>query len=56
MSGTYLEKPGDCDLVKRVLGWSSMDLFDRYGQIGNRAVTAFNTIKAQLANGLRSMR
>ena len=45
---------GDRDLVKRVIGWSSMEMIDRYGHIGHRAIPAFESINARLDTGLNS--
>ena len=50
------ETNGDRDLVKRVIGWSSMDMIERYGHIGHRAMPAFQSINARVANGLNSAR
>jgi integrase len=41
---------GDRDLVKRVIGWSSMAMVDRYGHIGHRAIPAFENINEIVVN------
>lgn len=40
---------GDRDLVKRIIGWSNMDMIDRYGHVGNRAIPAFEKMNKQLS-------
>jgi hypothetical protein len=36
--------------VKRVIGWSSMAMVDRYGHIGHRAIPAFENINEIVVN------
>ena len=48
------ETNGGRDLVKRVFEWHNMAMIDRYGQIGHRAIPAFESINARVANGLNS--
>lgn len=43
---------GDRDLVKRIIGWSNMEMIDRYGHIGDRAIPAFEKLNQRLAFGL----
>lgn len=42
------ETDGDRDLVARVIGWSNPDMIDRYGHIGNRAISAFGSLEKRL--------
>lgn len=44
---------GDRDLVKRIIGWSSMEMVDRYGHIGSRAIPAFQKINADMEKQLK---
>jgi integrase len=39
---------GDRDLVRRIIGWSSMAMVDRYGHVGNRAFSAFANVERML--------
>lgn len=50
------ETNGDRDLVKRVIGWSSMEMIERYGHIGHRAIPAFESLNARVVIGLNSAR
>ena len=43
---------GDRDLVKRIIGWANMDMVDRYGHIGDRAIPAFEKLNQRLTSGL----
>lgn len=44
---------GDRDLVKRIIGWSSMEMIDRYGHIGHRAIPAYREINQALQGRLK---